>query len=602
MDVLSWPAVWTAGVILTMIVVLVRETIRPDLALLGTLCLLLLGGAVTPEEAFRGFASPALVTIAALFIVAAAVQKTGALAGVDRLLLAQGGSLSRKTFQLVSVTAGMSAVVNNTPIVAILIPRVQRWAEEQGIAPSKVLIPLSYAAVLGGMMTLIGTSTNLVVSGLLREATGRGFSMFDLTWVGLPAACVGVAYLTIVCHRLLPSRESSVHPTFQPEAYHAAFRVPRGVEVPLRRFKETSLPLPSRVQRASGETFLPTDDAVFGPGDVVSFVGTPQSVRAVQQQFGLENVLRFERPSGSLPSPELASSDSRSRSGEPALFEVVVSGASALLGRPLRETDLAERFQAHILGIQRRDAEVSGRLEDAVLQAGDLLLVEAPLHFYERWTLNREEFYLVAPATGTPATPSRQHLAPWVLGIFLAMIGGATVGGLPLVTTALTAALAMVAVGALQPIEAQRSVDVPVLLMIGASFGISAALETSGLAAALAHGVVHVTHAAGPVGALVVLYLVTTVMTELLTNSAAAALAVPVALEIAASVGGDPLPYAVAVAIAASAGFATPFGYQTNLMVMSPGGYRFADYVRAGLPLNGIVMAVALLVIWMVWM
>lgn len=587
--VLSWEAWGTLVVIVGVIVALIREWGRPDLLLLGALTLLLLAGILSPEEAFAGFSSSAVLSIAALYVVAAGMQRTDALAFTDSLLFSGSPRLSVQLARLSATTAVLSGIMNNTPLVAILIPRLQQWARRQGVPVSKVMIPLSYAAVLGGLLTLIGTSTNLVVSGLLAEATGQSLSMFDLTWVGLPAVVVGVLYLALVAPRLLPDRPApSPPPETAVPRYHFELLVPRGSALIGKTIRQAfgAEPGESPIGRQQGSAepvpVGPTD--VLAAGDVLLFAGSVSLAQMLHAHPDLE------RPSGSVQP-----------SGSVTLYEAVLSGSSSLVGQTLQSAAFRDRYRATVLAVHRQDNDVLGRPGRILLRAGDLLLLEAPSSFYERGLGNRDDFYFVAPYQSMPSSP-RRGKAPLALAILGSMVLITATGLVPLLTAALTAALALLATGCLRLDEARQSIDLPVLLMIGAAFGLSQALQSTGLASLLATGLFTSTHGLGILAVLALLYLMTSVLTELLTNAAAAALVLPTALEVAGSLGADPLPFAIVVAVAASAGFATPFGYQTNLMVMSVGGYRFGDYVRAGLPLNLLVMAVSLGALWIFWL
>ncbi len=590
MEALDWQAWLTAATILVLIVALVKEVWRPDLVLMGTLCWLLLVGVLPPEEAFSGFSNSAILSIVFLFVVAAGMQRTEALVRLDRLLFSRAPSLPRRLARMMSTTALASGFVNNTPLVAVLIPRFQQWAREHGVAASKLLMPLSYAAVLGGMITLIGTSTNLIVAGLLEAATDQRLSFFDLTWVGLPAAAAGIAYFVLYGYRLLPDHADTLSPLAGREPrYHCELRIGAASPIVGKALGELrgadGILYPSTIRRGNGRVEPAAHDTVLHAGDVLSLVAEADAIQILRAQPGLEGTIS-------------GASDGQAPT---ALFEAVLSGASGLVGETLDAANFHDRFQANVLAIQRQDEHLAGPLGDLPLAAGDLLLLEAPTDFYERWNANREEFYLVAPYLSSRPVERREK-APIALLIFGAMVVLTATGVLPLVTAAFAAAVVMLLTGCLHIDEARRSIDLPVLLMIGAAFGISRAIEQTGLAAFVAGGVLDVTQGLGPLAVLIGLYLITTVMTELLTNAAAAALVFPVAVTVARDMGVDVMPFALAVAVAASAGFATPFGYQTNLMVMGPGGYTFMDFVRAGVPLNLIVMAVAVLVIWLKWL
>ena len=593
MSDLHWHAWYTLGVLALMIGALVKEVARPDLVLLGCLGLLLVAGVVTPEAAFAGFSNPATLTIASLFVVAAGVQRTDALAALDRVLFSEKArGLPLVLLRLMAPTALLSAFVNNTPLVAMLVPRLQGFAARTGVAPSRIMMPLSYAAVLGGMITIIGTSTNLVVSGLLLASTGQGLGFFSVTWAGLPAALAAIAYFAAVGYRALPERRpASPFARSGAADYHFEVRVSEGSPLAGRTVEEAGL-------RALGHAYLThlhrgshvvgplTPHEVLLPGDVLAFTGGEAALDELLERPGLERAAPGLHANGQDRLP---------------LFEAVVSGSSGLVGKTLREADFRERFGGVVLAIQRREERITDALGRVPLRPGDLLLVEARPGFHERWSADRAEFYLVAPRR--PGRPgARRKKAPLALGLFGAMVAVSALGLVPLVTASFVAALGTLATRCLRASETREAIDVPVLLMIAAALGIGQAVEAAGLAEALARVVVSASAGLGPLGVLAVLYVAANVMTELLTNSAAAALLVPVALAAAADLGADPVPFAVAVAIAASAGFATPFGYQTNLMVMSAGGYRFMDFVRAGLPMNLIVAVVALAAIWLVWL
>lgn len=588
---MHWHLWLTGGIVLAMVYALVREVARPDLVLLGSLGLLLIAGVVPPETAFAGFSNSAVLTIAALYVVAAGVQRTDGFAFMDRILFSSSRRMPSILLRLMLPTALISAFVNNTPLVAMLMPRLQSWAERERLPVSKVMMPLSYAAVLGGMMTLIGTSTNLVVAGLMTSMTGQSLGLFDLTWVGLPAALVAILYFAFVGHRALPARAGSAS-IFDHELrdYHFELRVSRASPLAGSTVEQAGL-------RALGDaylTLLVRDEHVVGPvgpdevlqeGDIMAFTGNAAQIDPLLERPGLERVVHLNGdPRHRLP-----------------LFTAVVSGTSFLVGRTLREVNFREHFQGVVLAIQRRNHQITSALGRIPLQSGDLLLIEARPGFDQRWNAGREVFYLVAPCRPERPAP-RTRKAPVALLIFAAMVLVSAAGYMPLVTAAFIAALAMIATGCLQLSETHRVVDIPILLMIAAAFGIGRAIEDVGLAALTADAVIGATRSLGPMAVLAAIYLVTNVATELLTNSAAAALVVPIALATATSLGLDPAPFAITVAIAASAGFASPFGYQTNLMVMGAGGYRFADFFRAGLPLNLIVMATALLAIRLLWL
>lgn len=588
MEPLTWEAWVTLAVVGAIMVALVRELVRPDLAFLGGLGALLLTGVVTPDAAFAGFANTAVLTIGALFVVAAGVQRTEALSFLDRLLFARSQRLAVVLPRLMLPTAVLSAFMNNTPIVAMLTPRVQRWARLSGIPSSKLLMPLSFAAIVGGMGTLIGTSTTIIASELMAEQTGAGFTMFDITWIGVPVACCVILYLSLVGHRLLPGH-----------TVDAASAV-RGLKDCLFELRVRSGAERETVDeaglRALGDAYLvhirrgehvmqATPSEVLQDGDILTFVGDAAVLERLLAQPEYERVVAQQADAfQTLP-----------------LFEAVVADSSSLLGKSLRETHFRDQYGGVVLGIQRRGERVDGPLGRVPIKAGDLLLVEAHNGFDARWNASRDEFYLVAPRGSLPSRPLTGR-APLALAVVAAMFTVVALGWMPLVTAAFSAAVAMVVLRCVRGNEARRAVNLQVLVVIAAALGIGRAFDVTGLTSLITDGLLSITPHLGLLGVLVVLYVATNVLTEVIANAAAAVLMLPIGLAAAASLGVDPRAFALVVTVAAAASFITPIGYQTNLMVMAAGGYRFTDYTRAGLPIAALVLTITVAVVYLRWL
>ena len=597
--VLGWEAWFTLGALVLMTAALVRSVAAPDLVLLGTLGLLLLAGIVTPVEAFAGFSNPAVIIIGALFVVAAGIERTRALAMLDRLLRPSGRqqeagvSVPAALGRMMPLTMGLSSVLNNTPVVAMLMTRVQEQARRSGLAASRLLIPLSYAAILGGMITLVGTSTNVIVHGLLLEAGLPGFRMFDFTWVGLPASALVLAYFLLGGWRTLPDRPGGRERLGQQlRDYHFDVRVSITAPFAGQTVEEAGLRTLGTAYlvhiRRGDRVIAAAPEEVLDPRDVLTFVGTPGLLETLLERPGLERTVEAVPVERSLrPVTDLVR------------YEAIVAPGSRLVGKSLRAADFRERFGGVVLAIQRRGEPLAGSLGRTPLRAGDLLLVEAGPGFESRHGRDREDFALVVPVDHSAAPASRR--APVALGLLVGMVVVATFGLVPLATAAFSAALAMILTGCLSASHARRAIDFSVLLVIAAALGVGRAVEATGLADMAAAGVTTVAAEAGPVGALLVLYLATNVLTELISNGAAAVLMFPVALSVAAGLGLDPTGLALTISIAASASFLTPIGYQTNLMVMGPGGYRYTDFTRVGLPVSLLVMAVTVTVVATVW-
>ena len=587
LEVLTWEAWLTLAVIVGLVAALVKDVARPELLLFASLAPLLALGVLTPEAAFAGFSNSAPLAVGALFVVAAGVQATGALAFADRFLFRNGAGLPVTLAQMMLTTATLSAFLNNTPLVAMLMPRVQAWCKRAGVSPSKLMIPLSYAAIVGGMTTLIGTSTNLLVSGLMEEAGLPGLGLFSLTIIGAPAALAVIAYFGLVGWRWLPDRGLDEEAGALSTDCRFEVRLPVGSPLAGQTVERAGL-------RALGEAFLvhirsgsetvaASPEAVLRAGDVLVFTGELGVRDALLARPGIERVIDAVAPEG-LP-----------------VFEAVVAGRSPLVGETLKSVAFRETYGGVVLGIRRREGALEGALGQTRLQEGDLLLVEAPPTFEHRWGRGRDTFYVVASVR-----EARPVVEPWqaatALAILLGVIGVAALFDVSIVTTAFLGALAMIATRCLTWAEARRSVDLPVLLVIVAALGLGKAIESTGLAAALAASVAGVSGAFGSVVVVAAAYVVTSLLTEVITNNAAAALMVGVGLEAAAATGVPPEAFATAVALAASASFLTPVGYQTNMMVMAAGRYRFADYLKNGAAANLIVGVVVLTMIWTVWL
>lgn len=591
-SVLGWEAWFTVGVIVALLVALVRDVARPDMLLLGSVGVLLVAGILTPEEAFAGFSNPAMLTVAALYVVAAGVQRTEALAALDRVLFQRTARMGPMLARFMLPTAVLSGFLNNTPIVAMLTPRLQEWAQERGISPSKVMIPLSYAAITGGMLTLVGTSTNLIVSGLLQTEGYAPLGLFDVTWVGVPAMACVIGYFMLGGHRLLPDRGESPA-TVEDELQRGLFELKVAVQSPLigQSLEEAglrSIPDAYLVHIRRGDQMIQaTPRTVVEQGDVLAFTASATAIRQLLQRPGLKR---------NAPADGVVDDGQ----GLP-LFEAVVAESSQLVGKTLGEVNFRERYQGVVLGIQRKDEAMQGPIGHTPIRAGDLLFVEADSDFDERWGGSQDEFYLVAPRQDERPAPASWK-APLALAITGAMVLAAATGVVPIVTAAFAAAFLMIITGCLSTAGAQEALNVQVLVVIAAALGLGHAVQATGLARVIADGILSLTAGAGPIAALVAVYVATNLLTELITNNAAAVLMLPVSLSAADSLGVTPEAFAVVVAVAASASFITPIGYQTNLMVMSPGGYRFSDYARVGWPVSLVVMGVTVAVIALLWL
>lgn len=587
---MSWEGWLTLAVVALTVTALARDLVAPVVAVLGADVALLITGVITPEQAFSGFANPAPITVAALFVVARAVEKTGALQPLIDATLGHRQQGRAALLRLLAPVTAASALLNNTPIVAMLAPQVADWAEKRGRAPSAFLMPLAFATTLGGTITLVGTSTTLVVSGLMEAAGMPPIGMFEISLVGVPLALAGIWILVLLAPVLLPDRRAA-RQQFEDaiREYVMTATIERGgpldgVTVEAGGLRQLQGVFLAEVKRGEQVIAPATPTTVLHGGDRLTFAGRVDQVRDLQNLRGListehEHAHTFN-------------------SGQHTFFEVVVSGASSLLGRTLREVEFRSSYQAAVLAIHRAGARVNAKLGQVRLKEGDTLLLISDREFGRRWRDHRD-FLLVSHLGGTPPPSSRQALL--VALTTLAMITLAALGVMPILHTALLGAFVIIGAGVLTPGEARGAVDLNVIVLIAAAFGIGAAIQASGLAGMLGAGLVGAFRGLGPLGVLFAVTVATIALTELITNNAAAVLLFPIALAVAAELGLDPRPFAIAVAIAASASFLTPIGYQTNTMVYGLGGYRFGDYARLGAPLTALVIATILLVVPFFW-
>ena len=587
---MPWESWLTLVVLGGMIATLARDLIAPPVAIVAAVVVLLVANVITPAQAFGGFSNPAPITVAALYVVSRAVQKTRALQPFVAKTLGESENQRWALARLLTPTAAASAFLNNTPIIAMLVPQVTSWAERTGNSPSRYLMPLSFAAIFGGMVTLIGTSTNLVVSGLLAEAGQAPLTMFELTPIGLPLAVLGIISLLLLSPRLLPDRRPArADLTEGYREFAVTMTVLRGGPLDgrtvegghLRHLQGVFL---VELERENDIIAPVTPDTVLKGGDALTFVGRADDVVDIQSTAGLvssehEHVEKFDTT-------------------RHTFFEVVLGPTSPLVGQTLKEADFRSRYQAAVVAIHRAGRRVHAQLGRVQLKVGDTLLVLSDADFDKRWR-ERGVFLLVAPLDGV--TPAATKNAPIVGIVVAAIVLSAALGIVPVLHAALLGALALVAIGVLTPGEAKNAVDLDVIIVIAGAFGLGAALQASGLAELAGQFLISAFGGWGARGALVGVILTTVTLVSIITNNAAAVLMFPIALSTAADLGLDPRPFAIAVAVAAKASFLTPVAYQTNIMVYGPGGYRFTDYTRLGLPLTALVIVVAVILVPVFW-
>ena len=580
---------FTLGVVVLLVAVLALTRIGADLVLMAALTLFMLFNILTPAEALVGFANPGVITVGALFVVAAGLRDTGGIFRITQRLLGRPGSTAEAQLRLMSPVVVMSAFLNNTPVVGMFIPAVTDWAKRFDLSVSKLLLPLSYAAILGGTVTLIGTSTNLLVNGLLLEADRPGLGMFELAWVGVPTALVGVVFIILVSRWLLPERRPAVSLQHDPREYTAEMVVDENGPLVGKSVEQAGLRnLPStflaEIERSGRIIPAIAPQEVLQANDRLVFVGIVDSVVELQKFRGL------------LPAPEQVFKLNKPRP-ERTLVEAVVSNTCPLLGKSIREGNFRTTYNAVVIAVARNGERIHKKIGDIVLKPGDTLLLETRPNFALQQRDSKDFFLVSMVQDSSPPDHDRAFLA---IAILAGMVLSVAVGLLDMLTASLAAAGLMVATRCCTGAVARRSIDWQVLIVIGAAFGIGQALEVTGAAQATADGLLQIA-GNNPWVNLLVIYIVTAVFTALITNNAAAVLVFPVALTLAQDLQVDFRPFAIAVALAASASFATPMGYQTNLMVFGPGGYHFSDYLRIGVPLTLLTALIAVLIIPLVW-
>lgn len=566
----------TTAVAIATLALLVRGRPSPAVVALSALAVLVLARVITPEAALAGFANPATVAIGALFVVAAGLERTGAIAALGDFLLGLPWRSPRALAVVVMLLSGtLSAFINNTAAVAILLPAVVALARGRGVSPSKLLLPLSFAAMFGGVTTLVGTSANLVLSALVSEHLGRPLRFFEFAPVGLVFFAVGIVYLATIGFRLLPARRPAkgVAEVYGVADYLAEVVVEAESDVVGRRLAELDLPREEDLDivevARGGRRVLAGAETRLEVGDILRVRADLSRIEGFAARHGLRLEPREE--------------DEGERGDDLVLVDAVVGASSPLVGRSLRGSRFRERYGATVLAIAHRGALRSQRLSREPLVAGDLLLLETPRDRLEELAEERA-FILVSAQRGTATVrPGRRALAiAWTVATIVAVVAGLA----PMSVAALAGATGMILTRCLSLEEALRSIDGGILVLLAGMLALGRALEVTGGAAWLAEGLIAGAGGLGPWAVVGALYLATTLLTETLSNVAAAALLAPIAFATAEAMAISPLPLVMAIAFAASASFLTPFGYQTNLLVYGPGRYRFTDFARVGAPLN----------------
>ena len=594
---MGWEAGLTLVVVLGVLLALIRSSVTPVYILFVAIGVLMTAQSVTgtamlpsAEEALAGFGNSGLITVAFLFVVVSGMVYTGALDRLAYPLLGHPRSVFSAQIRLLPLVSGLSAFLNNTPLVAMFIPVAKELSKRTGIPASKLLLPLSYAAIFGGTCTIIGTSTNLVVNGLMESTPGlTPVGFFEIAWIGLPVSIVGLLYVFAFSDRILPARAAAINLSDDLRRYTAEVRVaPNGPLVGKTVEKAGLRHLPglylAEIERHGRILPAVAPDEVLESDDGLVFVGIVDSVTDLHRMPGI------------LPATEEIFKMATPREHR-CLVEAVVSSSCPVVGKSIREGRFRERYEAAVLAVARGAERLEGKIGDIVLQTGDTLLLESHESFPKHQG-NTRDFFLVSSIEDS--IPRRHHKAWISLVILFAMVAAAATGFMSMLNASLLAGGLMLLTGCCTGQEARRSIDWSVLLVIGAALGLGGAMDKSGAAKFIAEGLMSMA-GGNPWLVLLIVVAVTSLFTELITNNAAAVLMYPIALSAVQSLEVNPTPFMVAIMVSASASFATPFGYQTNLMVYGPGGYRFTDYLRFGIPMNILVFVAVTVLAPLIW-
>lgn len=594
--------IFVLAVIIVMIIALAKEVMRPGLILFSAAIIMLIFGTLSPDEMLAGFSNKGMLTIGILFIVSEGIRQSGALNQLAYSFLPKKrGNVRLLFFRMMFPISFISAFLNNTPIVIIFAPIVKKWAESLNMSAQKFLIPLSYATILGGVCTLIGTSTNLVVHGLMLENGFMGFSMFELGMVGVPLSFAGYIYMSYLGVHLLPGEKNFIRkPLSEQKDYYYELVVPPtsnliGQTLKNGRSKELKgfdiIEIEREGVKISGKepglTFEPNDQLlVGGKSDGLEMIKELTSVRLK----GLD-----------LLKDQINTSELKQ-------YEAVLAPRFPGIGKTIVEFNFFEHYQAAIIAVHRNGERITSNLRNLKLKEGDNLVLLTTDRFIKNWG-DSKIFYLTT-YIGDHKENNGKSKKWMALTILFLMIAGATAADyLPKFGSVKTdmfyfsaiAAMLMVWLKIVPHQKYTKAISWDILITIACSFGISKAMQNSGAADGIAHTAINFAKSWGPIGVLACIYIITNIFTEVITNNAAAAITFPIAMAAATQLGVSPKPFFVAICIAASMSFSTPIGYQTNLIVQGIGNYRFKDFVKVGLPFNLIAFIISILLIPFFW-
>ena len=581
------------GILVVALIAFATERVRVDLVALSVMVVLMVLGIITPMEGLAGFSNPATVTIAAMFVLSSGLQRTNlpTLVGTH-IINASNKSETRMILLLMSTTAILSAFILNTAVVAVFIPIALRIAKETKIAPSRLLMPISFGAILGGTMTLIGTSTNLLISSIAAQSGIEPFSFFAFAPFGVISVAAGLLYMVTLGHKLLPDRpvQSDLLDKYQVREYLSQIEVRPNSPLIGKTLRDLDL----------GKRYDITILDILRDGRTILLPGASRHIRAndiILVRGPLDKLLELQKIEGlELLPPEKMPEQVLSREEELGMAEVVVAPQASIMGFTITELDFRQRFGVVAIGMLRRGMSLIGKFTLEPIMAGDMLLVVGDKRNLVKLSKNPDFLLLV----DVPMSPVRNSKAIWAMGIMAAVIITAVLGA-PIVVSALAGALMMVITGVLTLDEAYASLDKRVLVLLAGILSLEAAMENSGLAQWLSENLLQFLDPAQPWLLVGAFYLLSMLLTSAMSNQATAVILAPLAIAAAEMMGVNPVPLLMAVTFAASASFMTPIGYQTNTMIYSTGDYRFSDFVKVGLPLNMLLLVLATIFIPIIW-
>lgn len=597
---MTWEIAFVLLLIVGALLCFLHDKMAPDVTALSLFVILLVSGVVPQAKVFGVLANPAPLTVGAMFILSAALVKCGA---IDRLALVLQRLAGFSYFTVITLivlgVGGLSAFINNTPVVVVLVPVIISLARKMKLPASKFLIPLSYAAVLGGCCTLVGTSTNLLVTGILQSRGMPPLRMFELAWVGLPMLAAGAIYIGLLGRHLLPKRQPATVALAEEDRreYITEVFVQTGAAIIGRTAHAAGLTLARGIRvleivRDERSLSLENPAPTLEAGDRLVLACRPQGVTHARSIAGLDLAAELKLGLGQISAHE------------GVLVEGIVAPNSDLIGRTFKEAGFWRRFHLVVLALHRHGRELrGGGSEERRLKNGDILLLMGTEQSVE--SLRASEDLLLVDRPALPAGRPPRHLRI-VLGSILGVIIVSSAGWMSIEVAALLACAVVFLTGCLKPKEGYDAIEWNLLFLIYGMLAVGVAMEDTGTSVYVVDRLLWLVNHFVPsehkaIVMLAAFYLLASVLTEILSNNAVAALMTPLALSLAVQLGVDPRPFVIAVCIAASAAFATPIGYQTNTYVYGVGGYRFSDFMKFGLPLNVICFAVAMYVIPAVW-